>query len=57
MIMDTTDAFDLHQKAAQDNADARVQEWEELMWKYQKPLPFASPDEKWLLMEKIFELR
>jgi L-rhamnose mutarotase len=57
MIMDTSDSFDLHQKAAHDKEDPRVQEWEELMWKYQKPLPFAIPGEKWLLMEKIFELR
>ena len=34
----------------------KVQEWEELMWKYQKALPTAKPDEKWLLMDKIYQL-
>jgi L-rhamnose mutarotase len=33
-----------------------VQEWEELMWKYQQALPCAERGEKWMLMEKIFEL-
>jgi len=27
-----------------------------LMWRYQQALPQASPDEKWLLMERIFSL-
>ncbi len=33
-----------------------MQKWEELMWKYQKPLPSAQPGEKWVPMEKIFEV-
>jgi L-rhamnose mutarotase len=33
-----------------------VQEWEELMWKYQQAIPGAKPGEKWVLMNKIFEL-
>jgi L-rhamnose mutarotase len=33
-----------------------VQEWEKLMWKYQQALPSAKLGEKWILMEKIFEL-
>jgi len=33
-----------------------VQEWEKLMWKYQQALPKAKPGEKWVLMNKIFEL-
>ncbi|MDH5251046.1 MAG: L-rhamnose mutarotase [Cyclobacteriaceae bacterium] len=56
MMMDTTDAFSLEHKAQLDAANPRVQEWEKLMWKYQKPLPFAKPGEKWMLMEKIFQL-
>jgi L-rhamnose mutarotase len=34
-----------------------VQEWEQLMWKYQQALPGSKPGEKWRLMEKIFDLR
>jgi L-rhamnose mutarotase len=32
-------------------------EWEELMWKFQQPLPQAMAGEKWLAMEKIFSLK
>ena len=56
MIMDTTDTFDLQEKANRDSTNPRVLEWEKLMWNYQKPLPFAKPGEKWVLMDKIFEL-
>ena len=55
MILETTDDFSFAAKAASDQADPRKQEWERLMWKYQKPLPQAKPGEKWLLMKKIFE--
>ena len=57
MIMDTDDAFDLSEKAKMDAADPIVQKWERLMWKYQQSLPTAKPGEKWLLMDRIFELR
>jgi len=56
MIMDTTDDFSFDKKAAMDAANAKVQEWENLMWKYQQALPQAKEGEKWLLMKKIFEL-
>jgi L-rhamnose mutarotase len=56
MIMEVSDAFSFEAKATADAANPKVQEWEELMWKYQKPLPGAKPGEKWLLMEKIFQL-
>jgi L-rhamnose mutarotase len=56
MIMETADDFSFEQKQAMDEANAKVQEWENLMWKYQQALPSAKPGEKWLLMEKIFSL-
>jgi len=56
MVMETTDAFDPQAKADQDAANPKVQQWEELMWKYQKPLPHAKPGEKWMPMDKIFQL-
>jgi L-rhamnose mutarotase len=33
-----------------------VQQWEQLMWKYQQALPAAKPGEKWLIMDRIFSL-
>lgn len=56
MIMETTDAFSFEAKAKADAANAKVQEWEQLMWKYQQALPMAKKGEKWMLMEKIFSL-
>jgi L-rhamnose mutarotase len=56
MVLETVDAFSFEAKAAIDGASERVQDWERLMWKFQKPLPGSKPGEKWLLMEKIFEL-
>jgi L-rhamnose mutarotase len=54
MIMETTDDFSFEKKSALDNANAKVQEWENLMWNYQLALPIAKPGEKWVLMKKIF---
>lgn len=56
MILRTTDEFSFPQKVEMDQANPKMQEWEELMWKYQKPVPGAMPGEKWVLMEKIFEV-
>ena len=56
MIMEVDDSFSFEKKAAADRKNPKVQEWEELMWKFQQPLPHTKPGEKWLLMEKIFEL-
>jgi L-rhamnose mutarotase len=57
MILHTTDDFSLAGKAVSDQANAKMQEWEALMWKYQKPVPGAKPGQKWVLMVKIFEVR
>jgi len=56
LIMEVDESFSFERKAAMDAANPKVQEWEELMWKYQIPLPGAHPGEKWMLMEKIFTL-
>ncbi|TAL44055.1 MAG: L-rhamnose mutarotase [Chitinophagaceae bacterium] len=57
MIMETTDDFNFEKKAATDAGNDKVQQWEKLMWKYQQALPIAKPGEKWILTEKIFELK
>jgi L-rhamnose mutarotase len=46
MIMETDASFSFSRKAAMDAADAKVQ----------KPLPWAMEGEKWILMNKIFQL-
>jgi len=56
MIMEVNDQFSFDAKAKADSENPKVREWEELMWTFQKALPQAKPGEKWLLMEKIFQL-
>jgi L-rhamnose mutarotase len=56
MIMETEDDFDFQKKAILDMSNPKVQEWEKLMWKFQQPLPWVKPGEKWMLMDKIFQL-
>ena len=56
MIMDTEDDFSFENKASMDTANPKVQEWEQLMWKFQKPMPWAKENEKWIVMSKIFQL-
>lgn len=57
MIMETDDSFSFERKATMDTGNPKVQEWEQLMWKFQQSLPWAKKDEKWVLMDKIFELK
>jgi L-rhamnose mutarotase len=56
MIIEANENFSFEKKAASDAANPKVQEWEELMWKFQQAMPGAKPGEKWVLMKKIFEL-
>ena len=56
MIMEVNDQFSFEQKNAADAANPVVQQWEQLMWTYQQSLPSAKPGEKWILMNKIFQL-
>ena len=56
MIMEVSEHFSFAAKAEADRRNSKVQEWEQLMWKFQNALPGAKPGEKWVLMEKIFQL-
>ena len=56
MLMETEDEFTFENKAKMDAGNSKVQEWETLMDTYQQRLPFAKPDEKWVLMDQIFKL-
>ncbi|RZK41001.1 MAG: L-rhamnose mutarotase [Pedobacter sp.] len=56
MIMEVDDDFSFEEKNRTDAANIKVQEWEKLMWNFQKGLPWAKPGEKWVMMDQIFEL-
>ena len=56
MIIEADENFSFQKKSESDANNPKVQEWEQLMWNYQQALPHAKPGEKWVLMEKIFEL-
>ncbi len=56
MIMQVAEGFSFEKKAKMDSSNPRVVEWEELMDTYQQRLSFAGAGEKWVLMEKIFEV-
>jgi L-rhamnose mutarotase len=56
MIIDVNESFSFEAKTRADQLNPRVQEWERLMGTFQKSLPQANPDEKWVLMERVFKL-
>jgi L-rhamnose mutarotase len=56
MIMETNDTFTFERKGAMDAVNPKVQDWEKLMWKFQQAIPGAKPGEKWVFMDKIFQL-
>ena len=56
MIMDTVPDFD-HESAMQKLSTLpRQQEWEAFVSQFQKTSSAASADDKWQLMERIYEL-
>lgn len=57
MIMEVNDSFSFEKKTTTDLENPKVQEWENLMWKYQQKLPWAKENEKWVLMDKIYQLK
>jgi len=57
MIMEVNGDFSFEAKTEADRRNPKVQEWEDLMWRFQKALPEAKPGEKWMQMERIFKLQ
>jgi hypothetical protein len=43
---DVDSDFSLEKRAPDDSINKKVQDWENLMWKYQKALPIAKKGEK-----------
>jgi L-rhamnose mutarotase len=56
MVIEVDETFSFAAKGEADRQNPKVQEWENLMWKFQQALPQAKPGEKWMLMERIFKL-
>lgn len=56
MIIEAGADFSFSKKSAMDAGNTKVQQWEDLMWKYQQPIKGALAGEKWVLMDKIFQL-
>lgn len=56
MIMEVNENFSFEKKAMSDQQNPKVQEWEQLMWKFQQAAPQAKPGEKWTQMERIYKL-
>jgi|SRR5579871_3203589 len=56
MIIEADEKFSFESKAEADRANPKVQEWEQLMWKFQQSLPDAKTGEKWILMDRVFKL-
>jgi L-rhamnose mutarotase len=57
MIIEAPAEFSVATLAALETANPRVRGWEDLMWRYQLPLPFASAGQKWVPMKRVFSLR
>ena len=55
MIIKTGQDFSFEKKAIMDNANPIVQQWESLMSGFQKQIPWAAPDVKWVVMDRIFK--
>ncbi|MDN3670957.1 L-rhamnose mutarotase [Echinicola jeungdonensis] len=54
MLIEADEGFSFEKKAQMDADNPKVQEWENLMWKYQKGLPGVPEGEKWQIMDRIF---
>ncbi|MEM6344093.1 MAG: L-rhamnose mutarotase [Bacteroidota bacterium] len=56
MIMEVDDSFSFERKQAMDQANPKVLAWEQLMSQFQQHLPWAGEEEKWILLDQIFQL-
>ena len=56
MIMDVVEGFDFDLQMQKLGNLPRQKEWEKFMWDFQQALPWANEGEKWLPMEKVFQL-
>src|ERR1700722_20380253 len=57
MVIEAAAEFSITKLAALEATNPRVRAWEELMWRFQQPLPFADAGEKWVPMKPVFSLQ
>jgi L-rhamnose mutarotase len=56
MIMEVNEKFSFEKKQLLDNNNPKVLEWEKLMSQFQQVISRTKTGEKWVLMDKIFQL-
>ena len=56
MRLEVDEAFSFEKMAKMNEKNHKVKQWEALMWDFQQALPHAAPGEKWILMDKIYDL-
>jgi L-rhamnose mutarotase len=57
MVIEAPADFSVTMLGALETANPRVRAWEDLMWRFQLPLPFADVGQKWVPMKRVFSLR
>lgn len=57
MIMDVDETYTHERAAAMAAASPINDKWEETMWEFQVPTPWAAKGQKWVQMDKIFDLK
>jgi L-rhamnose mutarotase len=56
LVMETDGRYDPAARAVTDAANPKVVEWEALMRRFQRPLPWAAAGQQWVPMERLFSL-
>ncbi|WP_392558212.1 L-rhamnose mutarotase [Orbus mooreae] len=56
MIMDVNEMFSFEKSAQMEQQNPVIQKWEQQMWQFQQATPWTPNGEKWIPMEKIFDL-
>ena len=56
MLIEAENKFDEKKKQKMDSENPIVQKWETKMWEYQKKIKGSSKGEKWVKLNRIFNL-
>ena len=56
MLIETENKFDENKKKKMDSENPLVQKWETKMLKYQKKIKGSRKGEKWVKLNRIFDL-
>ncbi|EGR27490.1 hypothetical protein IMG5_194930 [Ichthyophthirius multifiliis] len=57
MVMEVDEYFSFEKMEQMDKNNQKVQQWQNLMDQFQQRLPYAQNGEKWVLLQKIFDLK